>query len=78
MTPGVPVTTNTYDFFVNYDARRWAEHLDVMALDSYPQYHARPDDVWKAVEHSFRADFYRALKGGQPFLLMETTPSSTN
>lgn len=78
VTPGVPVTTNTYWFFVGYDARRWAPHLDVIAWDNYPPYHARPEDWKKAVEMSLMGDFYRGLKGGQPFMLMETSPSSQN
>jgi beta-galactosidase len=64
--------------FTSYDPRRWAPHLDVCAYDSYPQYHARPGDWRTAVEVSFHCDLYRALLGGRPFLLMETTPSSTN
>lgn len=78
LTPHVPVTTNSYAFFANFDASRWAPHMDVIAWDAYPQYHARQDMWRKAVHTSFEFDLVRGLKGGQPFLLMETTPSSTN
>ncbi len=78
ITPGVPVTTNTYGFFVDYDGRRWAPHLDFMAQDSYPQYHGRQGDRGIALDVAFQCDYYRGLKQGRPFLLLETTPSSTN
>ncbi|MFO7871536.1 MAG: beta-galactosidase [Kiritimatiellia bacterium] len=78
VTPEVPVTTNSYGFFVDYDPRPWAEAMDVIAWDCYPQYHARPE-MWKrAMATSFELDFARCLKGDRPFMLMETTPSSTN
>jgi beta-galactosidase len=77
VSPGVPVTTNTFEYWVDYQGERWAEEMDVVALDAYPQYHARPEDVPTGAEHAFRADYYRCLKQ-KPFLLMETTPSSTN
>ncbi len=78
-TPDVPVTTNTYSFFVNYDGRKWADVLDVIAWDDYPQLHDRgAADMDVAVDVSFHGDYYRSLKDGQPYLLMETTPSTAN
>jgi beta-galactosidase len=76
--PQVPVTTNTYGYFTNYVPQHWAEHLDVVSWDNYPRYHDRDDDVPVAVATSFAADFYRSMKRGRPFLMMESTPSSTN
>ncbi len=78
VTPNVPVTTNTYSMFVNYIPQDFAAECDVIAWDNYPMYHDRPSDVPTAAGVSFLGDFYRCLKGGQPFLLMESTPSSTN
>ncbi len=78
ITPGVPVTTNTYWHFVDYDYRRWAPHLDVIAWDNYPMYHDREDDIRVASETSWLGDFYRCMKDGRPFMLMESTPSSAN
>mgnify|MGYP006291959887 CR=1 FL=1 len=78
ITPDVPVTTNSYMIFADFDPRRWAPHLDVMALDSYPIYHNRKEDLDHAVNASFQADLFRSLKGGKPYMLLETTPSSTN
>ena len=45
ITPGVPVITNTYGVFVDYDQRRWAPHLDVIAWDNYPMFHDRENDL---------------------------------
>lgn len=77
-SPGIPVTTNTYWLFVNFDGRRWAPHLDVAAWDNYPMYHDRDDDWRLAAGVSFNHDYYRALLGGRPFMMMESTPSSAN
>ncbi|MFC4306362.1 beta-galactosidase [Cohnella boryungensis] len=72
--PDAVVTTNfqgngTYkplDYF------KWAKELDVIALDSYP-----PDDS-PASYSSMRHDLMRGLKGGAPFMLMESCPSQLN
>jgi beta-galactosidase len=72
--PNAVVTTNfqgngTYkplDYF------KWAKELDVIALDSYP-----PDDA-PASYASMRHDLMRGLKGGAPFMLMESCPSQLN
>ncbi|AEI43261.1 beta-galactosidase [Paenibacillus mucilaginosus] len=72
--PDAVVTTNfqgngTYkplDYF------RWAPHLDVIALDMYPE-NSTPASVM-----ALRYDLMRGLKGGEPFLLMESTPSVIN
>jgi beta-galactosidase len=76
-TPGVPVTTNMMGTFVGLDYRRFAEVCDRMAWDSYPQFHG--EESWRGAPGlSFVHDLYRSMKGGLPFLLMESTPSSTN
>jgi beta-galactosidase len=77
LTPEVPVTTNMMGTFSGLDYRRFAEVCDRMAWDSYPQFHG--EESWKkATGLSFVHDLYRTMKGGLPFLLMESTPSSTN
>lgn len=78
VTPGVPVTTNTYGYFVDFDCRQWAPELDVVAEDCYPLYHERADNLKTAAVVSFQHDYYRCIKGGRPFLLMESSPSSMN
>ena len=72
LTPHVPVTTNFMGPFGPLDYRVWAAHLDVVSWDSYPM----PGEPASAV--AFRHALMRGLRPGQPFLLMEQTPSSIN
>ncbi len=75
LTPGLPVTTNMMGTFAGLDYWRFAEVCDRMSWDSYPQL----DGDWrKVVGLSLTHDVYRSMKGGLPFLLMESTPSVTN
>jgi beta-galactosidase len=66
-----PVTTNFMGAYRPLDYHRWAEHLDFAAWDNYP-----PDDTSQA-RMALVHDLTRGLKGGQPFWLMEQTPSFT-
>ncbi len=75
ITPGVPVTTNMMSFFVGLDYWRFTGICDRMAWDSYPQLYG---DWRQAANLSMIHDMYRTMKGGLPFLLMESTPSNTN
>ena len=71
-SPDLPVTTNLMGMYRPLDYFRWAPHLDFVSWDNYPpdmQSHAR-----MALTH----DLMRGLKGGQPFWLMEQTPSQTS
>ena len=74
-TPDVPVTTNMMTFFAGLDYWRFTEICDRMAWDAYPQLHG---DWRQAACLSMTHDLYRTMKGGLPFLLMESTPSNTN
>jgi beta-galactosidase len=66
-----PVTTNFMGMFQPIDYHRWAPHLDFASWDNYP-----PDDTSQA-RMALTHDLMRGLKGGQPFWLMEQTPSYT-
>jgi len=77
-SPGIPVTTNFMGTFLWLDYRRLARDLDVISWDNYPAYHDRPDTVDVAARVSFTHDLNRSLKGGRPFLMMESSPSATN
>jgi beta-galactosidase len=62
---GVPVTTNlVFGAWVPVDQRRWADDLDLIAIDHYPA--ANPPE-----ETAFAADLARCWAGGRPWLLME-------
>jgi beta-galactosidase len=69
--PHTPVTTNLMGMYRPIDYHRWAPHLDFASWDNYPPEGASP--AWAALAH----DLIRGLKGGDPFWLMEQTPSTT-
>ena len=51
----------------------------MFSWDNYPQWHAYEDgDAALAQEVAFVHDVNRCLKGGRPYMLMESTPSMTN
>jgi beta-galactosidase len=72
ITPGIPVTTNLMGTLPKLDYRAWAKEMDVVAWDCYPRPNADPGEI------AFLHDLNRSLKDGQPFMLMEQTPSSQN
>jgi len=70
--PDSVVTTNLMGFFKQLDYFKWAKYMDIISWDSYPGL---------ATPFSFTAmahDLMRGLKDGQPFMLMEQTPSQQN
>lgn len=74
--PDIPVTTNMFHFNCGINPARLAEVIDIVSWDSYPRWHCGND--WNAaVRAAFAFDFCRSQKK-KPFLLMESTPSTTN
>jgi len=69
--PGTPVTTNFMGAYRPIDYHRWAADLDFASWDNYPPDDEHPE--WMAFTH----DLIRGVKNGQPFWLMEQTPSTT-
>jgi beta-galactosidase len=78
ITPGVPVTHNFMGAFPGLNYWKLAAELDVISWDSYPRWHQEKPDWERAAEVAFVHDISRCMKGGQPFMLMESTPSTTN
>lgn len=89
--PDLPVTTNLMQTYYGLDYFRLARDLDLVSWDSYPCWHGRgsiPNALgswdregrdWRlASDIAFMHDLARSLKGGRPFLLIESTPSVTN
>lgn len=68
----VPITTNMMGTYEPLDYFAWAPHLDVISWDSYPALDTPVSTT------AFRHDLMRGLKDGQPFMLMEQTPSQQN
>jgi beta-galactosidase len=78
LTPDVPITTNFMRAYTGLNYWKMAPELDVISWDSYPPWHGSQDDGELAAEIGFVHDIMRSLKGGKPFMLMESTPSMTN
>ncbi len=69
ITPTIPITTNILGAYKPLDHSSWAPYLDIISWDSYPALTTHP------AETAFLHTLMRGLKGGQPFILMEQTPS---
>jgi beta-galactosidase len=78
LTPDVPITTNFMGTYDGLDYWKFAKELDVVSWDNYPQWHGPSGDTMVGSDVGFVHDIYRSLKGGKPFMLMESTPSMTN
>ncbi len=72
VTPDVYVTTNLMGHFKPLNYHAWAPYLDLVSWDSYPF----PDETASSV--AFKHELMRGLRDGQPFMLMEQTPSQVN
>lgn len=68
----LPITTNLMGTYPMLDYFKWAKELDVVSWDNYPRIDT-PISL-TAMTH----DLMRGLKNGQPFMLMEQTPSQQN
>jgi len=71
-TPNIPITTNLMGAFKPLDYHSWAKEMDVVSWDSYPGKNQPYSGI------AFNHALMRGLKEGQPFLLMEQTPSQQN
>lgn len=71
-TPDVLVTTNLMGAYKQLDYQKWAKYMDIISWDSYPSVDSQISQ--EAMKH----DLMRGLKQGDPFMLMEQTPSVTN
>lgn len=76
--PELPVTANMMYLYEELDYRKFADVLDVVSWDAYPKWHAEAGDGKEASWFAMNHDLFRSLKGGKPFMLMESTPSLTN
>ncbi|WP_336078358.1 beta-galactosidase [Paenibacillus sp. 203] len=77
--PAIPVTTNLMEFFEGLNYWKFADLLDVISWDSYPTWHdCEGDDSRQAAKVAMMHDIIRSIKGGKPWMLMESTPSLTN
>ncbi|WP_078544711.1 beta-galactosidase [Litchfieldia alkalitelluris] len=72
--PNIPITTN-YHGHANYkplDYFKWSKKVDIVAWDNYPSFDTPVSTT------AFRLDMMRGFKDGDPFMIMEQTPSQQN
>lgn len=74
----LPVTTNLMGLYEGLNYWKFTEVLDVISWDNYPTWHDQKHDHEQGACISMVHDINRSLKGGKPFMLMESTPSMTN
>lgn len=67
-----PITTNLMGAYKPLDYFKFAKEMDIVSWDNYPSYDTPVS--YTAMMH----DLMRGLKDGQPFMLMEQTPSQQN
>ncbi|WP_022891675.1 beta-galactosidase [Agromyces subbeticus] len=70
----VRITTNFMGFFKPVDYWKWAQHVDIVSDDTYPD----PADPVSSAYAAMVRDLMRSLGGGAPWLLMEQSPSAVN
>lgn len=81
ITPDIPVTTNFHDYVAlnrGIDYWKFAPYLDVVSWDNYPYWHGERSDAHEGSRRAFIHDLNRAILNGKPFMMMESSPSSTN
>jgi beta-galactosidase len=89
-SPNIPVTTNLMGFYEGLNPWEIVPELHIVSWDSYPCWHGTGEKTvgqgewdlqgrdWRlAANVAFLHDLNRSLKD-RPFLLMESTPSTTN
>ncbi len=77
ITPNIPITSNFMRTYNGVDYQKFAKKLDLVSWDSYPAW-GKGIDIEEACSIAFCHDTFRSMKDGQPFFLMESTPSLVN
>ncbi len=77
ITPDIPITTNFMNMYDGIDYQKFAAHLDLISWDNYPAWD-KGNNGAIAVRTAFAHDAFRSMKNGQPFFMMESTPSLVN
>ena len=77
LTPEIPVTANFMRMYTGIDYQKMAKKLDIVSWDNYPAWDKGNND-FESLETAFVHDVFRSMKDGQPFFMMESTPSLVN
>lgn len=72
----LPITTNFMYYFDGLNYFKFKNDVDIISWDNYSLWHKR-EDMAVGLDTAMMHDMMRSIKK-QPFLLMESTPSSTN
>lgn len=78
LTPGIPCTTNFMGTIPTVNYWQWAKSLDCISNDIYPLPDDREDSWKKSLGSDFTHSLMRGLAHGDPWILMECSPSSVN
>lgn len=73
-TPEKKVTTNFMPLFKPLDYWKWANEMDIVSWDSYPD----PQDSLSPSLNAFDHDLMRSFGNGDPFILMEQAAGRVN
>lgn len=77
ITPDIPITTNFMKMYDGIDYQKFAKKMDLVSWDNYPAWDkGRNED--EALSTAFVHDAFRSMRDGQPFFMMESTPSLVN
>lgn len=77
ITPDIPITTNFMKMYDGIDYQKFAKKLDLVSWDNYPAWD-KGRNAEESAETAFVHDAFRSMKDGQPFFMMESTPSLVN
>ena len=78
LAPGAKFTANMMYRFDGIDYFKMAKEIDVASWDNYPTWHKPTETVEEtALDTAMMHDLFYSMKGN-PFLLMESSPSFTN
>lgn len=78
ITPDIPITTNFMRLYSGIDYQKFASHVDIVSWDNYPCFDEGIPAEETAAKTAFVHDAFRTMKNGQPFFMMESTPSVVN
>lgn len=74
LTPEIPLTTNFMGLFKHANYWQWADEVDFVTDDSYPD----PADPLHPAQTAATRDMMRSLANGKTWLVMEQAPNAVN
>ena len=73
----IPVTTNLMGCYPELNYFKFKDEVDIISWDSYPNWNSTNNYIDEVIKTASIHDLMRSIRK-QPFLLMESTPSTTN